>query len=102
MTDGVAREAGPLGTGDGQRAAVGTGGEGLGLRVGDAEVEAEGQEEHHRHEEEADDHGHSATLVALRCAPAGPGHEVYSHWKFPFDPRFTELMKGTGNGGDDV
>ena len=39
-----------------------------------------------------------------RCADLRPRpvHEVYSHWKFPFDPRFTELMKGTGNGGDDV
>ena len=31
-----------------------------------------------------------------------PAHEVYSHWKFPFDPRFTVPMKGTGNGGDDA
>ena len=35
-------------------------------------------------------------------AGARAGHQVYSHWKFPFDPRFSAPMKGTGNGGEEA
>ena len=81
-------EVGALGARDGECRTVGTGSEGLGLGVRDAEVDREGREQHQGNEEEGHDQRDTTSLLAARCAAAAElAHQVYSHWKFPFDPR---------------
>ena len=49
-----------------------------------------------------DDRNATSLVAQQRTSPADSGHQVYSHWKFPFDPKLSVPMKGTGNGGDEA